>query len=240
MTAKKAKKSSRKPAKKAPAEKAPARKSAKKATTKGVKRATKAKRFAEEFVANGGNATKAAKTVGATEVSAREIGRRLLTNVDTQTHIREFAAARAAEAKVRAVEVIGLLGSHLRADLALVVEPNGTVDLQECHKRGVSHWIKKIRTTQRFILGGEGGESEIERKTELEIHDSQSAAARLAKIFGLEQAPRQNERERVEQAITEYIERKRQDGEVVTREQAIVALADSSAKFARLLSEVGA
>lgn len=211
----------------------------KKAPTKGVKRATKAKRFAEEFVANGGNATKAAKTVGGTEVSAREIGRRLLTNVDTQTHIREFAAARAEEAKVRAVEVIGLLGSHLRADLALVVEPNGMVNLQECRKRGVSHWIRKIKTTQRFVPGKEGREMEIERKTEVEIHDSQAAAARLAKIFGLEQAPRRNERERVEEAIATFIERKAEQGEKITREQAIQALSGSSAKFARLLGEAG-
>ena len=231
MPAKKSKKSSRKPAKKAPAKKAP---------SKGMKRTTKVKRFAEEFVANGGNATKAAKTIGLSEVSARNEGHKLMTKDDTQKRIREFAAARAEEAKVRAVEVIGLLGSHLRADLALVVEPNGTVDLQECRKRGVSHWIRKIKTTQRFVPGQAGSEVEIERKTEIEIHDSQAAAARLAKIFGLEQAPRQNERERVEQAITEYIERKRSDGETVTREQAIVALADSSAKFARLLSEVGA
>lgn len=206
---------------------------------KTVKRETKEALFAEAYLAHKGNATKAAQAIGVPEVSASEIGRRLLTKVEIQERVRELVAERTSALAVKSKEVIGTLAEHMRVDIALVFEPDGSLDLQACRARGVSTWIKKVKVTQRLIPKEDGGETEIERKTEVEVHDSQAAAGKLARILGLEQAPRRNERERIEQAVTEYMERKKTVGEPVTRKQAVLALVDASPKFAQLLSDVG-
>ena len=54
---------------------------------KGRKRA-----FVLEYVANGGNATEAAKTAGYSETTARQQGSRLLTNVDILAAVRALQA----------------------------------------------------------------------------------------------------------------------------------------------------
>lgn len=210
---------------------------------KRAKPAVRKKQFAEEYVANGGNATKAAKAAGSRAQNLRQAGLQLLTKADTQKLIQEFAAARAAEAGVRAKTVIGVLASQMAADIALVAEADGTFDLANCHARGVSHWIKKYEITDKILKVNITDEGEagtlIERKTKIELHSAQSAAQTLAKIFGLEQAPRQNDRERIEQLISQYMERRAAKGEVITRGEAIERLAEGSPIFARMLAEIG-
>lgn len=96
-------------------------------------------------------------------------------------------AERIAESQIDSNEIIGTLVSHMRADLADIY-PDDEI-LQAAKAAGVSHLIKKIRRRERFIPNGSGREPDREVTTEIEVHDSQSAAKHLASVFGLEIAP---------------------------------------------------
>jgi hypothetical protein len=139
----------------------------------------------------------------------------------------EFSAFMAAAARVRPIEVVGVLASHLRADFALVLELDGTFDLAACRRRGVLHLIRRVKVRRRFTAGGEREES-----VELELHDAQRAALALARMLGLHEPPRQTERRQVERALAAYMA---EAG--CTREQAVADLSELSPVVAKYLAE---
>ncbi len=182
----------------------PAKKAAKKKAAKSAKKTARAKKpaakaapvlkprqeaFVEHYVANGGkNASDAARkagvtgTRGAIEVTAH----RMLRNAKVQEAIHARTRERLRGVKALADEVYYLLADHLRADFGDLSDcfVNGKFDLNKAKQSDVSRLLKKMRI--REMPNGEV-------LTELELHDSQSAAARLAKLMGLEQQPRLNE-----------------------------------------------
>lgn len=181
------------PAKKA-TKKTPAKKPAKKAAKKAVKKGLKPLKplhaaFVEHHAANGGNATDAARKAGVkgSKDYIRTAARRMITNDHIQAHIQERNRERLKGVKANADEIYFLLGDHLRADIAdleACILPDGRLDLKLAKKMDVSRLVKKIKTR----VGPVG-----DVVTEIELHDSQAAAGRLAKLMGLEQAPRQNQ-----------------------------------------------
>lgn len=186
----------------------------------------KQQRFAEEYVANGGNATQAAIDAGYSATSATTIGKENTRKHHIKKLIAQFGRDTADHAKVRATEVIGLLGAHMRFDPASVFEKNGSFNLQECQKRGFTRHIKKIK----FGLGG--------TVESLEFYDSQRAAVQLAKVLGLESLPRPNTFEQVRAVITNYMQACKDAGREITREQAIEELSKTSAQVARYAGEL--
>lgn len=154
--------------------------SSKKSAEKGVKgrKAVKPKRekFVENYLSNGGNATKAAEEAGYSPRTARQQGSRLLlTNVDIQQRIK----ARMADAQVQTNEVIGTLASHMRADIADVVPENPIA--RAAREAGVSHLIRKLIIKRYW---DKSKEAEVEETT-VEMHNSQAAAKQLCSVFGL-------------------------------------------------------
>jgi len=175
--------------------------------------------FADNFIANGGNGKKAAEDAGfAKGAGAAVEASRLLRNAKVQAHIQ----ARLDDASIKNSEILGTLASHMRADLADIFPENKV--LREAKLSGNSHLIRKIKQKERFIPQADGRPPIREVDTEIEIHDSQSAAKYLAKIRGMEQAPRENDADHVrrKQAYSEAVERiytrALDAGETVTRE----------------------
>jgi phage terminase small subunit len=133
------------------------------------------KLFTESFLETG-NATKAAIEAGYSEKTARQIGSENLSKPD----IKERIEARIKDSQVTADEVIGVLASHLRADIGDLYPDLPVV--KRAKEMGVSHLIRKVVVKRYYdkLL-----KSEVE-EVSLEIHNSQSAAKQLANMLGLE------------------------------------------------------
>src|SRR5262249_24781054 len=110
----------------------------------------------------------------------------LLTNADIQARI-ERAKSRAG---VTPEEIIGTLAQQMHSDVADILDDAGDFDYPLAKERGVTGQIKKLKirkTPDKDCL--------IETTYELELYSSQDAAKSLANIFGLNQAPRENEKD---------------------------------------------
>lgn len=145
--------------------------------------------FVENFIANGGkNATDAARKAGVkgTDGAVRVTAHRMLTNANVQTEIQERTRERLKGVKATGDELYFLLSDHLRADIGDLSHcfRDGKFDMVLAKKQDLSRLIRKYKTREtpsgEFI-------------TEIELHDSQAAAQKLARMFGMEQQPRQNE-----------------------------------------------
>jgi phage terminase small subunit len=144
-------------------------------------------KFIEEVLKHG-NATEAARVAGYEHPNKQ--GPRLLVNVGIQERIQE----RIEDAKVQTNEVIGTLASHMRADLADILTDNEV--LQQAKEVGLSHLIKKMKTTERFTKGGERIVTH-----EFEMYSAQEAAKQLCAVFGLNKLPAANPNEAAREAL---------------------------------------
>jgi hypothetical protein len=176
-------------AKKKPAAKAPAKQSKKRLSHKEEK-------FVEGYIANGGNATQAAKDAGYSENSARVTASRMLTKANISERIQD----RLKEQKVTTDEIVNTLAAQMRGAITDVLPDDGGL-ISQIKKQKLGHLIRKIKL-RREVEPGTQKQYEV---VELEIHNSQTAAAILAKIKGLEQAPAENEKDKVERVIDNYI-----------------------------------
>jgi hypothetical protein len=153
--------------------------------------------FAHNFVANGGNGTKAAEDAGFSSgtngASAAVAASRLLRNVKVRERIRQLEE----ESGVSAAEVVGTLAAHMRGDVTDAL-PQDDPFVLRVKDAGISHLIKKVKF-----------DKETGKLTEVEFHDSQAAARTLGKYKGLEQAPKENDADvrRKTDAVLGVIER---------------------------------
>lgn len=200
---------------------------AKKAKDKPLKPSHDA--FAQNYVANGGNGTKAAETAGFSSgeggASAAVTASRLLRNAKVRERIRELEA----EAHVSTSEVVGTLASHMRGDVTDVL-PEGDELRERLKGSGVSHLIRKLKVLTRYVSRGRGQEPDKEVTHEFEFYDAQAAARTLGKYKGLEQAPSENEADvqRKTRAVANLIERTEREaaasGAPKTREEIAQAI----------------
>lgn len=79
-------------------------------------------RFADAYLANGGNATEAAIAAGYSARTAKQQGSRLLTNADLGAYIQERRAEESQLARMERDELLGHLEALIRADLRDVAE----------------------------------------------------------------------------------------------------------------------
>jgi len=161
-------------------------------------------KFAENYIANGGNGTKAAEDAGfAPGHGATVEASRLLRNANVKAHIQ----ARLDDARIKNNEILGTLASHMRADLADIFPENKI--LKAAKLSGHSHLIRKLKQRERWIPQEDGKPPIREVDTEIEIHDAKDAAKYLAKVRGMEQAPRENDADhaRRKQSYADAIDR---------------------------------
>lgn len=138
--------------------------------------------FIEEYL-QCWNATEAALRAGYSERTARQQGSRLLTNVDISKEIEK----RIREKAMSADEVLLRLGDMARGDFGDFMDIESmsfNLALEKAREQGKTHLIKKVkqRTT---ITQKKDGDEEENHWIELELHDSQTALDKLARIHGL-------------------------------------------------------
>lgn len=132
------------------------------------------RKFAEAYVANGFNATKAAVTAGYSEKTAYSQGSRLLKNVEIQTLVSDVMASQI----MSKTETAFRLSQHARADISPFINLNS----QEISEHPLAWLIKKYKIKTRRLPGTV---AILEEKVEIELHDSQSALNTFAKHHGL-------------------------------------------------------
>lgn len=126
-------------------------------------------------------------------------------------------------ANVTGAEVIGILASQMRADIADVL-PDDPIVIA-ARQRGVSHLIRKIKV--KTITRPSGDE---EKTVELELVDAGKAATTLAKLMGLEN--RDDSKERARSAIRALMDLKQ-----CSPEEAISILAPHNPTVTQLREE---
>jgi hypothetical protein len=146
--------------------------------------------FAQNFVANGGKRREAAEAAGCPSgMVASVAASRMLRNEQVRERIKELEAQSVSSTS----EVLGTLASQMRADAADFFEEGDNPIVDRARRLGVSHLIKELDITERFIPNGPGREPTREVRTKLKLYDAQSAARTLGKYKGLEVAPKEND-----------------------------------------------
>ena len=82
------------------------------------------KKFCDEYIISG-NAASAARLAGYSTQNARQIGQRLLTNVDISAYITERLQSLETERTLTMQEALELLAYHARQKTKIVVTPKG-------------------------------------------------------------------------------------------------------------------
>lgn len=98
--------------------------------------------------------------------------------------IREYIRKQLSLVAMPAGEVLKRLSKQARADLAQVLQPDGSFDFTEAKRRGNTDLIRKLKT-RTITRSLKDGESETEVIHELELHNAQSALELLAKHHNL-------------------------------------------------------
>ena len=149
----------------------------------------KQEKFAEVYLANGGNGVRAAEAASY-RGDVNQLNQAARYNLQNPT-IQEYIRERLKGLKANADEVLYILADHMRADIAAFNDcflEDGQLDLVKAKAAGCSHLVKKLKVRSFQDKNGN-----LIKSTEIEIHDSQAAARTLAEIHGLKQQPRQNE-----------------------------------------------
>jgi phage terminase small subunit len=186
--------------------------------------------FAKNYMANGGNGTKAAEAAGYSAgeggASAAVAASRLFRNDKVRGRIRELEEA----SHVSTSEVVGTLASHMRGDVTDAL-PEGDELRERLKAAGLSHLIKRLKVTTRYVSGGPGREPDKVVTHDIEFYDAQAAARTLGRYKGLEQAPRENEAvvRRKTEAVAALLHRAyraaAEAGDPMSREEVAAALA---------------
>jgi phage terminase small subunit len=167
-----------------PKTKKPAKKAAAKKRGGRVRKPEVVDHFVEEMARPGAELGPAYTAAGGTDNpdSASVIGGRLMQDPEIRARIEARRAELLGHAQVDSGEIVGLLASHLRGDMADLLPDDAF--LKQAKERGVSGLIKRLEITDRIVPGraDEPG-FVLERRYKIEIHSSQEAAAKLGSLL---------------------------------------------------------
>jgi len=143
-----------------------------------------------EYLAQGENQTNAAIKAGYAPESAFVTGSQKLRD----PKIQGLYQARVLDVvKADTEEVHAVLAAHLRADFGDFdvddFDANGRPNLKSMKQKGLSRLIKKIRSKKTPVRDKDGAITDYEWTVDLELHDSQAAAAKLIPVLGMAKAP---------------------------------------------------
>jgi phage terminase small subunit len=143
----------------------------------------KQRAFVEEYLTCW-NAAEAARRVGYSEKTARQIGNKLLTKVD----ISEAIQSRLAEVHMSADEALKLLADIARGDMGEIMDVTSmgfNLDMQEAKRKGLTKLIKKIKQTTTTKIGRKQDDDDEERTTlEVELYAADAAIRDVLKVHG--------------------------------------------------------
>lgn len=142
-------------------------------------------RFADAYLANGGNATEAAIAAGYSAKTAKQQGSRLLTNADLAAYIQERRDEETELARMDRDEFLAHLEELIRADLRDVAEwDRDSVDLIASEELGdeAARSIQSLSVVVETYEGETG--SRQTRRIKVRQHDKLRAAMLYAKARG--------------------------------------------------------
>jgi phage terminase small subunit len=168
--------------------KASTKASSKKAASKSRKNTRRdpaaVERFVEEKARPGASNGDAAVAAGLTDNpdSARVIGHEIMQDEDVRTRIAARTRELLEHARVESGEIVGLLASHMRGDMADLLPEDAF--LAQAKLRGVSGLIKELEITESVVPGrGDQPAFVLERRYKIKLHSSQEAAAKLGALM---------------------------------------------------------
>jgi len=129
------------------------------------------------------NATEAAKRAGYSEKTAAVIGHENLNKPNISAVIKQ----RLKEKAMQTDEILQRLSDMARADLGDFMDIESMsfhLSLEKAKELGLTHLIKKVRQ-KTTIRQKRDGDEEEEHWIEIELHDSQSALEKLARIYAM-------------------------------------------------------
>jgi phage terminase small subunit len=176
-------------------------------------------KFVEYYLANGGNATQAAKDAGYSPNpgSLRTLGSWLLKKPEVQERIR----IRILEgARVHTDEVLGVLASQMRANLMDVLDDNGHVDLAAVRDLDLGLLVKRVTIVKQVAPNPEdatGKPQEQVQTVKMELQSQTGAVNQLARMLRNQNAAamqRERDRliERLRDSFAEALDEARQSG----------------------------
>lgn len=137
--------------------------------------------FVATYLSNGGNGFQAAKAAGYSIDSAYAIASENLRKPEIARRIQQ----RIAEATTLTPnEIIGTLASQMRADMTDCLDEEGNIDLDRIKQQGLGHLVKRLRVRRTYEGSCEG--KLVAEVVDVELHDAQAAAAKLASLMGLQ------------------------------------------------------
>jgi hypothetical protein len=148
-----------------------------------------------------GNATEAARIAGykGDDNQLGVVGHENLRKLKIRQRIED----RLAEADVTPNEVIKTLASHMRLDATELFDELGGFRIDYIRENKLGHLIKKLKC--RRMIEGSGDDAMPVEIIEVELHNSQTAAAQLCKVLGIEHAPKDNDTAGIWQEIAEHL-----------------------------------
>jgi phage terminase small subunit len=156
--------------------------------------AIRRKIFVEAYIANGGNATEAAKKGGYSEKTARSQGQRLLTDVDIKAQVsvrREEAIAKAEEETgITVAGILRELKSLVHSDLRGAFNPvTGALLLPHLWPDDVAKAMSSVKVVEMAgaaAMGGVDGLEHVPMYTkEVKFWDKNSAIDKAMKHLGM-------------------------------------------------------
>ena len=130
------------------------------------------------------NASDAARKAGYSERSAREIGRKLLTNVDIGEEIQQHLS----DVHMSAEEALKLLADIARGDMARMMDIGSmgfNIDMKRAQELGLTKLIKRVKQkTTTFIAKKESEEDREVTELEVELYDALGAIRDVLKVHG--------------------------------------------------------
>lgn len=142
-------------------------------------------RFADAYLANGGNATEAAVAAGYSPRTAKQQGSRLLTNADLSAYIDERRAADSEQARMDRDEFLSHLEGLIRADLRDVAEWDADEVTLIASGQLTDEAARSLQSLSVVVETHEGESgSRTTRRIKVRQHDKLRAAMQYAKTRG--------------------------------------------------------
>ncbi len=141
--------------------------------------------FITEYLNNNFNASKAALKMGSSKKSCREIGRRMLTNVDIKQYFLKQLERLGDITQLALKETVKLATS----DIAnyCTIEPGGGLKQKafEDMPEGLTTCIKEIKVKRNITENADGKQTFVTDSIEYKLHDKCKSIENILKIAGL-------------------------------------------------------
>jgi phage terminase small subunit len=155
--------------------------------------------FVEAYIANGGNATEAAKAAGFSAKTAYSQGQRLLKDVEVNTSLSERRESLAKKYELTAESVIAELAKIVHADPRKLFDENGNIIAIRDWEDDMAGAVASVEFT---VERHESGDEVVTGTKKVKLWDKNSAIEKAMKHLGLFE--RDNEQQKTTVIIKDF------------------------------------